>query len=244
MKICTAQIRPLKGDIGGNIAHHQALAALAADKGAQLILFPELSLTAYEPTLAKELATDKDDKRLAVFQELSNAKNISIALGLPTKAEHGTQISMIIFQPYLPSESYAKQKLHADELPYFVEGRQQAFWKIDNKKFAPAICYESLFVGHAAHAAQNGADIYLASVAKPAHGVAKALKHYPHIARQYGFTVLMSNSIGPCDDFESMGSSAIWNKEGKLLGQLDNRSEGLLIYDIETEEIIAWTKAL
>jgi len=46
----------------------------------------------------------------------------------------------------------------------------------------------------------------------------------------------MSNSIGFCDNFESVGNSAIWTKEGIIAKQFDNKTEGLLIFDTETEE--------
>ncbi len=48
----------------------------------------------------------------------------------------------------------------------------------------------------------------------------------------------MSNSIGFCDNFISVGKSSVWTKDGKLISQLDDKTEGLLIYDTETEEVI------
>jgi predicted amidohydrolase len=50
--------------------------------------------------------------------------------------------------------------------------------------------------------------------------------------------VLMANCIGFCDNFLSVGKSAVWTKEGKLVGQLDDKMEGILFFDTETELII------
>ena len=50
--------------------------------------------------------------------------------------------------------------------------------------------------------------------------------------------VLMSNCVGFCDNFLSVGKSSIWTKKGNLIGQLDDKTEGILIFDTETEEII------
>ena len=58
MKIAVAQTKPVTGDIDSNIKNHITLATVAADNGADIIIFPELSLTGYEPSLAKQLATD------------------------------------------------------------------------------------------------------------------------------------------------------------------------------------------
>jgi predicted amidohydrolase len=50
--------------------------------------------------------------------------------------------------------------------------------------------------------------------------------------------VLMANCVGLCDDFLSVGKSAVWTKEGELVGQLDDKTEGILIFDTEKEEIV------
>jgi predicted amidohydrolase len=78
MKICVAQTRPVKGDIHRNIENHRALIDLAVSNGADVVIFPELSLTGYEPKFAKELATDQDDSRFDDVQKISNAKLILI----------------------------------------------------------------------------------------------------------------------------------------------------------------------
>lgn len=96
-----------------------------------------------------------------------------------------------------------------------------------------AICYESLLPEHAAAAAGQGADLYLASVAKPAGGMARAVVHYPAMARAHGMFVLMVNSIGPSDTFVSVGQSAAWDDRGDLLAQMDEGSEGLVVLDTE-----------
>ena len=54
MKICVAQTRPIKGDIQSNIDHHKQFINLAVANGASIIIFPELSLTGYEPKLSKK----------------------------------------------------------------------------------------------------------------------------------------------------------------------------------------------
>jgi predicted amidohydrolase len=145
---------------------------------------------------------------------------------------------MIIFEPNKPRQTYSKQQLHSDEFPYFENGVKQVIIKTNDKNIAPAICYESLKPTHIENAFKLGADVYLASVAKPANGVEKAFDHYPKVAKQYGMPVLMTNCVGFCDNFLSVGKSAVWTKEGKLVGQLDDKMEGILFFDTETELII------
>ncbi|MDB5231355.1 MAG: Nitrilase/cyanide hydratase and apolipoprotein N-acyltransferase [Chitinophagaceae bacterium] len=237
MKICVAQARPVKGDIHANIDNHQKLLALTVSKGADTIIFPELSLTGYEPELAKELATDQNDSRLDIFQEISDTKNIIIGVGLPTKSEPGVQISMIIFQPHQSRQTYSKQYLHSDEDPYFVNGQHQVILQKDENKIAPAICYELSVPEHADNVFKMGANIYIASAVKDAAGVDKAVKRLSEIARKYSMTVLFSNCVGETGGYTCTGNSAIWNDKGVLLAQLDSENEGILIIDTDTQEI-------
>lgn len=238
MNIAVAQIKPAKGDISANIEKHLKFIELASSLNANSIFFPELSLTGYEPELAKDLATTKDDNRFDAFQKISNLKNITIGTGIPTKTKNGIQISMIVFQPNQQRISYSKQQLHEDEFPYFENGTEQIIIEIENQKIVPAICYESLQIEHAEKATKLGGEIYLASVAKSKNGVEKAFIHYPEVAKTYSMPVLMSNCIGECDNFVSVGFSSVWTKEGKLAEQLDNKNEGILVFNIATEEVI------
>ena len=68
MKICIAQTKPIKGNVSANIEAHIKFIELALTLIAEAIFFPELSLTGYEPELAKKLATNQNDNRLDIFQ--------------------------------------------------------------------------------------------------------------------------------------------------------------------------------
>ncbi|MDN5202788.1 carbon-nitrogen hydrolase family protein [Fulvivirgaceae bacterium BMA10] len=241
MKICVAQIKSEKGNIEYNIAHHKRWIDTAISCEADLIVFPELSLTGYEPELAGELATDQNDMRLDEFQQMSDLNKIAIGIGLPAKSRSGISIGIIFFQPHQPRQTYAKQKLHSDELPYFVEGAEQLIITIEDVKIAPAICYESLQSEHAENAIRLGAELYMASVAKSHEGIRKAFIHFPQIAKKYTMPVLMANCVGYCDNFESAGQTSVWDETGTLIGRLDKRNEGILIFDTETKELVKKT---
>lgn len=234
MKIALAQIQSYKGDIARNVARHRRFAEAAAAQNARLIVFPEMSLSGYEPALARDLATTSDDRRLAELQYVCDRQRITVAAGLPTMNERGVLISMVIFQPGAARMTYSKQMLHLDELPFFTEGRDEVSIQIAGTKIVPAICYESLRPEHGLRAAVAGASVYLASVAKPAHGLEKAMLHYPALAQAHGMMVLMCNTTGPCDNFRAAGSTAAWSETGTLIGQLSDHEEGMLIVDTES----------
>jgi predicted amidohydrolase len=237
MKICIAQTKSEKGKIQENIQNHLRIVKRAIKLNSKLIIFPELSITNYEPDLSKELATDIENEIFNQFQELSDKNKITIGIGMPTKAIDGINISMLIFQSNEKRVVYSKQMLHSDELPYFVCGTDQVILNIKEKKIAVGICYETLQRKHFLNTNKKGADIYIASVAKPKGGIEKAFIHFPEIAKEFNTPVLMSNCVGYCDNFMSVGQSAIWNKKGELIEQLDSKNQGILIYDTETESV-------
>lgn len=235
MKICIAQIHSLKEKVNKNLQNHLRIIERAIELKSDLIVFPELSITNYEPELAKEFATDVKNNIFNPFQELSDKNEITIGIGMPTNSSNGINISMLIFQPNKERDFYSKQILHSDELPYFTCGTNQTFLNIKEKKIAIGICYETLQRDHFVNAVQNGADIYIASVAKPKGGIEKAYLHFQKIAEEFNTPILMSNCVGYCDNFMSVGKSAVWNKNGELIEQLDNENQGILIYDTELE---------
>lgn len=238
MKISVAQTKPFKGNIQKNIETHKKLITMAIFYGVAVIIFPELSLTGYEPDLVNALATHQDDKIFDDFQELSNNNKIIIGVGMPTKSNLGILISMIIFQADKPRQTYSKQHLHEDEFPYFVHGTTEVMLNVNDIKIAPAICYESLLDEHSEKAFKNGAQIYMTSVAKTENGIGKTNNYYPKIAKKYNMPILMSNCVGFCDNFESVGQSAIWNKQGIVIRKLDSIHEGILIFDTDTQVVI------
>jgi predicted amidohydrolase len=238
MRICVVQTRPIKGDIAANIVQHQRFIALAIAKRAGIVIFPELSITGYEPTLALELGASKDDPRFDVFQNLADTRKITIGIGAPTRHPAGIYISMVLFRPNTARETYSKQYLHSDEEPFFVSGQSSAGLIGGDNNVALSICYELSVPEHSAAAFRSGAKIYIASVAKTEDGIERACVTLAGIARKYSMTVLMSNSVGPCDNFVAAGRTSVWNDKGELLGQLNGVAEGFLVFDTQTVEVL------
>lgn len=238
MKICVAQTRPVKGDIDKNIGKHDQFIDLASSCGAALIIFPELSLTGYEPSLAKKLAADLMDPRFDCFQTISDRKQLIIGAGMPTRNKEGICISMLLFQPNKERQIYSKKYIHPDEEGVFIAGDGANGILGDNPKVALAICYEISVPAHALKAARLEADIYIASVAKSEKGIKDAGSRLASIASQHSMTVLMANSVGPSEGFISAGNTAIWDHSGLVAAQLNESNEGILMIDTKTNVII------
>jgi len=233
MKIAVAQTMPARGDMAQNIAAHCELILTAVQAGAQLVVFPELSLTGYEPALVDSLALSSlDDPRLNVFQTLSDKHRVALAVGAPVRSSAGVHISLVIFQPQQAATLYSKQHLHADEAPFFAPGPASNGMIVHaGLQAALAICYEISVPQHARNAAKNGAEMYIASVAKTSAGIAQAHARLQNVARENSTPVLMANCAGECDNAQCCGRSAIWSHQGELLCELNAGAEGLIVFD-------------
>ncbi len=231
MKIALAQIASQRGDIDANIARHQRFIQRAAVQRAELLVFPELSLTQYEPTTAVDVAMTRDDARLLPLQALADSYGMTIGVGVPLRSEAGVLIALLLLAPGKTRQVYSKRYLHEDELPYFAPGHGGALMKRAQGDIALAICYEISVAQHARDAHEAGASIYLASVAKTPSGAANAHLRLAEIAREYNMTVFMANCVGECEGKPAGGKSAAWDAQGQMLASLGETDEGLLIYD-------------
>lgn len=232
-----AQISSKTGDVAANISRHVEFIRKVADQALDLIIFPELSLTAYEPKLAKEMAMAVTDNRLEIFQQLSIEYKMVIGIGLPEKCLTGVKISMLLFCPDNTRQTYAKTYLHEDELPYFVPGKNKKLTLdyILDFTLGLAICYELSVANHVATVTKLGVNGYLASVAKTKAGVEEASKQLSNLANKHNMYAFMANSVGIADDVQMSGQSGIWGPDGSELGRLNANDEGILICDIPSK---------
>ncbi|MBB6372602.1 carbon-nitrogen hydrolase family protein [Chryseobacterium shigense] len=237
MKIAAAQISPVKGNILENIEKHKMIIKAAIDHNVDLIIFPELSITGYEPELAEQLSIHYEDSVLDIFQKTADENNISITVGMPTKFDDLLFVSSIIFQPGKRRNVYLKRNLFPTETGIFSKGNGFFQMEVLQKKISLAICYDLSDPLHSQEAYQAGSDIYTASVLNSVNGINDDLVKLSNIAAKYHMYVLMANFTGKSGGYECAGKSSVWSKEGSLLGQLNGEDEGILILDTDNDQI-------
>ena len=69
--IAAAQSCSTKGDIDANVGAHAKIVRVAAEHHVDLVVFPELSLTGYEPEIATVCTIDAEDERLDPLKALA-----------------------------------------------------------------------------------------------------------------------------------------------------------------------------
>jgi len=215
--VAAIQSASVKGDIAANLTRHLALARQAASLGARLALFPELSLTGYEPDVAAATALRGDDARFAPLAELAHSSGMTIVVGAPLRIGGILYIGAISFLPDGRVAEYTKQHLHDGEDAVFTAGFGGAALDIGDAPVALAVCADFTHASHAQAAAQSGARLYAASVLVSPGGYAKDSEILRGYAEQHAMPVLMSNHGGPTGGWQSAGRSALWDESGRLV---------------------------
>lgn len=85
-----AQCAIRAGDISANLKLHIDFMQHACEQGVGLLLFPELSLTRYEPTLAKALAEYIDSPLLSPLRHLAREASMTTIVDLPLRLSVST----------------------------------------------------------------------------------------------------------------------------------------------------------
>ena len=75
--IAIAQTIPSRQNIQSNLADHLSFIKKAAKYNADMIVFPEMSLTGYERELAEEQAFCENDPRFIELRNISIKENIN-----------------------------------------------------------------------------------------------------------------------------------------------------------------------
>ncbi|MFH6994254.1 carbon-nitrogen hydrolase family protein [Flavobacterium sp. FlaQc-48] len=242
MILAAAQTQPTRGDIDANLADHYRLIELAAQNKAQLIAFPEMSMTGYERENAQQLAFKKDDSRLSHLQKLAVDHNIIIIAGAPIQIESELFIGEFIISPDHSVKIYTKQFLHKGEDSFFHSSFDyNPMLEIENQKISFAICADIDNSLHPENASKKETDIYIASIFFSPNGIPNAYRDLQNYAQKHKMNVLMSNFSGESWGSPSAGQSAFWNTKGELIAQMKDSDSGLLIVEKHTDN---WTSTI
>ena len=238
--IAVAQTCPVKGDVDANLEEHLRLAGCAASEGAQLVLFPELSLTGYEIGLADRLAFSEDDPRITPLVELAASRGIIVVAGAPVRVGARLHIGAFIVSPDRTVSLYTKQRMGAFSEAARGDGIVPPGRRGLPTRHSPtpgqfaggrrvAICADVGQPSHPQHAAERGAGTYLASmfvIPSEFDGDAAKLSRY---AATHSMVVALANFGSATGGLAAAGRSSIWAATGELLIRLDDAGAGVAV---------------
>jgi NAD+ synthase/NAD+ synthase (glutamine-hydrolysing) len=259
MRIALGQINTTVGDLAGNVDVMVRTARLAAQRGAGLVIFPELSITGYPPRdlVEKETFLERTGEQLSRMAAETAELPLGIVAGYvgrsPISAGKRATNSAalvrggeIIFRQnkvLLPTYDVF------DEARYFMPADGQSLLVFGSRKLALTICEDAwndkqfwerrLYSRDPVEElVQQGAEALISINASPYHMHKRELRReiFANTARRYGLPVVYVNQVGGNDSLVFDGSSFALDREGRIIASCASFREDLVIVDLESGE--------
>jgi NAD+ synthase (glutamine-hydrolysing) len=260
MKICLAQINPTVGAFKQNVRKICKFINTAKKNGADLIVFPEMSIVGYPPKDLLELSGFVDSNLKALEEIRKSVTGISAIVGFVdwNTARRGKPLynaAAHIHNKKIISKHY-KSLLPTydvfDEDRYFEPTHSISLAKISGRKFGISICEDVwganvIWQGKIHHKdpvksmIRLGAEIIINISASP-FAIGKQnvrLKMLTSHARRYNVPIVFVNQIGGNDDLVFDGNSLVINKEGVVVERALSFEEDLLMVELKGSDISA-----
>jgi NAD+ synthase (glutamine-hydrolysing) len=239
VRLALCQINATVGDIAGNSRRISAGLSAAREAGAELVLFPELSLTGYPPEdlLLKEhfLA----DARRELERLAEQANGLTAIVGFPERAEDvfnaaavlsGGAVHAIYRKVYLPNYGVF------DEQRYFQAGPGGAIVSLDGDVVGISICEDIWEPGPpASEEALAGATLLVNISASPYHAGkgGERERMLAQRARDNIACVAFCGLVGGQDELVFDGHSCVIDHTGTTIARAAQFSEEMLVCDVD-----------
>lgn len=257
MRIALGQLNTTVGDLSRNVNGMIAASREALGRGAEVIVFPELSITGYPPRdlVEKESFLERTQEELQRFTEETAGLDITIVCGYVGRAESETgkratnsaaliERGSIIFRQHkmlLPTYDVF------DEARWFVPASGQSLHPVRGREAAITICEDAwndkqfwerrLYLRDPVEElAQSGAKLLLSINASPYHMGKRELrrKMFARAAQRYKIPVVYVNQVGGNDHLVFDGSSFAMDATGQVIASASSFSEDLVLVDVDT----------
>jgi NAD+ synthase/NAD+ synthase (glutamine-hydrolysing) len=254
MRIALGQINTTVGDLPGNLALMVRLARTAAERGAELAVFPELSLTGYPPRDLVEKRSFPEQSERALQQLADETRNLPLAIvsGYVGRSQESTgkraTNSAAILQGGRILLRQTKLLLPTydvfDDSRNFVPGHTQSTWALGTENLALTICEDSwndkLFWPHRLYSRdpvdelmQQGGSLLISVNASPFHLGKRELRRemFRAIVRRHRVPAIVVNQVGGNDQVVFDGSSFAMDQDGNVIASAASFREDLVIVD-------------
>lgn len=257
MRIALAQINTTVGDFASNRGKIVEFARRAAENSAQVVLFPELSLTGYPPRDLVEkpsfLARAEAELALIAHETATLPLHIIVGSVAPSHQSVGKKVLNTAVVFYAGREVFRQTKMLLptydvfDEGRYFFSAESQSILLIDGVPVALTVCEDTwnqkqLFAqplyerDPISELKQQGAKLLLSINASPYEQGKRMLRRdlFQGIALQHGLACVYVNSVGGNDHLVFDGSSFAMDASGYVIAESPSFSESLSFCDLET----------
>ncbi len=257
MRIALGQIDTTVGDLAGNVDRMVRFTKDAAGRGAELIVFPELSVTGYPPRdlLEKDAFIERNLLELERLAARTASLDIAIISGYAARANGvpGKQItnSAAIIEQGRVVFRQDKMLLPTydvfDEARYFHAAERQAAANLRGRKLALTICEDAwndkqywerrLYQRDPVdEMVQSGAELLITINASPYHMGKRKLRReiFAATARHHRVPVIYVNQVGGNDQLVFDGSSFVMSRDAEVIASAASFREDLVLLDLDT----------
>ncbi|MFF5917368.1 carbon-nitrogen hydrolase family protein [Streptomyces flavochromogenes] len=236
MIVAATQFAPVAGDIAANVRTIAGLIRAAGAEGARVVVFAELCLSGYEPTLIRDtpdLVLAEDDPRLEPVREACREVSAAAVVNGPVRTADGrfAVTTLVIGAEGELLARYDKQHLYGIEQEVFAPGTTDGRFALDGVRFATATCYDNRFPELAERAAADGCAVYLASSVLSADNDSFETV-YPVRARDFGLYVVLGNVLGANEDGVGGGGAGGWGPDGERIADAGPDKPGFVLADL------------
>ncbi|MDM4720103.1 NAD+ synthase [Micromonospora sp. WMMA1363] len=260
LRLALCQVNPTAGDLTGNAAIIRSWTRCAADAGAQLVAFPEMTLTGYpvedlvfRPSfvaasraalarLAADLATDGLGELpvLVGYLDADGPPRVSV----DAKPGHGARNAAALLSDGRIVATYFKHHLPNygvfDEDRYFVPGDKLTVVRIGGVDVALTICEDLWQAGGPFTAARQAGVGLVLNINGSPYELNKDDVRLPLVRRraaEAGAPIAYVNMVGGQDELVFEGDSMIVAADGTLLARAPQFVEHLLVHDVDLPEV-------
>jgi predicted amidohydrolase len=250
MRIALAQVDAQLGDIDANVSRAERAIAEANDEGADMVVFPELSLTGFTVgDVDEDVSMALDDERIL---HLAHQTKGGLLLCFPEAQTHGlhTYNSAAYFEDgrlvhvhrklYLPNYSIFEERKHflpgqTSRAYPVLGGRHRAATLICNDAWQPQLAFLST---------QDGAMIMLVPAASAQSMFPERYDSRAYwrgittfYGRMYQLYVVFVNRVGSEGQLRFWGGSHITDPWGEVVAEAKEFEEQVLTVDIDITEV-------
>jgi len=245
VNVALAQISCKVGDKKHNINVMKNNIKRAKKKGANLVIFPELSLTGYlSRDLAYELAEPIPGPSIYSLEEIAKKENIHIVFGMPEQSEKAHAVlynTAVLLGPDGLIGKYRKMHLptHSvfEEKRYFRLGYEAPVFETEIGKVGLTICYDMFFPEISRLLRLKGSQLIICISASPA--VRSRFFEVFTAARALENTVFLAyvNLVGVENGLQFWGGSRTIAPDGSILAKAKYDEEDLVIGTIDYADL-------